>query len=301
MDDVFKLQDKITQKIVSALAVKLTASEQAQTTRDYTDNLEAYDYYLQGKQLLNKRSREGTERAKSMFKKAIDLDPEFALAYAEHANANVIRSWTYYGGGESIREALEFVTRALAIDGSLSEAYSVLAPLQLRKRLHDEAIASAAKAIALDPNKADTYLIQAEVLTLAGRHDDALTAVNRAFRLNPKVPPYYEYVLGLVQFFHRQYAQAIVSLKKAEKGMPDFVLPWFWLAPSYAYLGRLDEAKAELKKILGAYPWYNLTGCRRNSRFKLKEDTEHWVEGLRIAGLPRVAYVHRQKPGSSSE
>ena len=98
MDDVFELQDMITQKIVSALAVKLTAREQEETARDYTDNVEAYDYYLRGKQLLNKRSREGIEKSKSMFKKAIDLDPEFALAYAEHAKAEFFEAWTYWGG-----------------------------------------------------------------------------------------------------------------------------------------------------------------------------------------------------------
>jgi len=301
LDDVFELQDKITQKIVSALAIKLTASEQEQTARDYTNNLEAYDYYLRGKQLLNKMSREGIEKAKSMFKKAIDLDPEFALAYAEHARANLIISYMYWGGLESQNEAFEFVSRAIAIDGSLPEAYTVLAPLQLLKRLYDEAIASAAKAVALDPNKARAHLRQAWVLVFAGRHHDALTAVNMAFRLNPKAPPYYEHVLGVVQFSHRQYAQAIVSLKKAEKGMPDFVASWFILVPCYAYLGQLDEAKAELKKILGAYPWYNLTSCRILSLYKLKEDTEHRVEGFRLAGLPRVAYGHKQKPDSSSE
>jgi len=301
MDDVFKLQDKITQKIVSALAIKLTASEQEQSARDYTNNLEAYDYYLRGKQLLNKMSREGTENAKSMFEKAIGLDPEFALAYAEHARANVIISRMYWGGAESLNEAFEFVSRALVIDGSLPEAYTVLAPLQVRKRLHDEAIASVTKAVALDPNKADTYLTQAEVLTFAGRHHDALKAVNMAFRLNPKAPPYYEYVLGMVQFSNRQYAQAIVSLKKAEKEMPDFITPWFVLAPSYAYLGQPDEAKAELKKILGAYPWYNLTVLEKYSRYRLKEDIDHIVEGFRIGGLPRVAYGTEQKPGSSSK
>jgi TolB-like protein/class 3 adenylate cyclase len=301
LDDVFKLQDKITQKIIKALALKLTASEKEQTVRDYTDNLEAYDYYLRGKQLLNKMSQEGTDRAKSMFKKAIDFDPEFALAYTEHARANVIRSIMYYGGGESLKEAHEFVSRALVLDSSLPDAYAVLAELQLRKRLHDEAIASAAKAVALDPNKADTYLIQARVLMYAGRHNDALTAVNMAFRLNPKAPPSYEYALGMVQFNHRQYAQAIVSLKKAEKGMPDFVGTWSGLVQSYAYLGRLDEAKAELRKFLGAYPWYNLTSCRIFSLYKLEEDTEHRVEGFRIAGLPRVAYGHKQKLDSSSE
>ena len=301
MEDIFALQDKITNQIVSALTVKLTAGEQENIAQKPTSNLEAYDYYLRGKQLLNKRSREGTEKAKSMFKKAIDLDSEFALAYAEHARANVIISMTYYGYTESLKEASEYVSRALVLDGSLPEAYTVLAPLQLLKRHYDEAIASAAKAVALDPNKADTYLRQAEVLTYAGRHNDALKAVNKAFRLNPKPPPYYEYVLGLVQFCHRQYAQAIVSLKKAENGMPDFVGPWFYLVLSYAYLGRLDEAKAELKKILGAYPSYNLTTARKITRYKLKEDTEHNVEGFRIAGMPRVAYGHKQKSDSSEE
>ncbi|MFQ5915950.1 MAG: tetratricopeptide repeat protein, partial [Nitrospinota bacterium] len=298
--DIFALQDEVTGRIVSALRVKLTPGEKEQLARRYTDNLEAYDYYLRGEQSPHSFSTASGERfiPVLMYEKAIELDPKFARAFAGHAMANYyVWRWGYVTQIgrwiEARTKAFESVTKALALDAALPRAHSVLAQLRLLDGRYDEAIASAAKAVAIDPNNADSYVAQAFVLTKAGRHDEAAEAINKAYRLNPKAPPYYDFVLGIIQFGNRQYAQAIESLKKSRRGLrrADFFL-WY-SAPSYAHLGRLDEAKAEVAGVLALAPFENLMRLRRLGLYRLEEDIERYVAGFRKAGVPQLPYGYK--------
>jgi TolB-like protein/class 3 adenylate cyclase len=289
--DIFALQDEIVQHIVSTLAVKLTQGEKDQLAGKYTDNLEAYDYYLRGEQFLHSFSGEGIGKAKSMYEKAIHLDSKFAHAYAAHAMANYY-IWRYGFTGtatastDAREQAFESVTKALALDGRLPAAHSVLAGLYLVDLRYDEAIASAAKAVALDPNNADSYVMQSYVLTKAGTHEEALEAINTAFRLNPKPPPHYYLYRSEVQFNHRQYAEVLESIMKTGNTFAEVLLSW-WLAPSYAYLDQIEAAREEIQKLLTRYPSLNLDMVERVNIYKLEEDTKHWGEGYRIAGLKR--------------
>jgi adenylate cyclase len=287
--DIFALQDEIVQHIVSALAVKLTQGEKNQLARKYTDNLEAYDYYLRGEQSLHSFSGEGVDKAKSMFEKAIDLDSKFAHAYAAHAMAHYYIWRLFFTGGgtapaDAREQAFESVTKALALDGRLPRAHLVLAGLYLVDRRYEEAIESAAKAVALDPNNADSYVMQSYVLTKAGSHEEALKAINTAFRLNPKPPPHYYLYQSEVRFNLRQYADVVESIKMTGN---TFTEEWLsgWLAPSYAYLGRIEEARKEIQKLRTLRPQANLSWIEQTNILKLEEDTKHAVEGFRRAGL----------------
>ena len=291
MEDIFSLQDKINNEIVSALKLKLTADEQNNISQKQTSNVEAYDYYLRGKEFLRSTNRESVEQAKAMFKKAIELDPDFAPACIGVARANL--TWLRVGHADLRKEAGEFITRALAIDGSLPEAHAILALLRANDLHFEEAIASAAKAVELDPNNANSYVAQAYVLTMAGKHKDALKAINAAFRMNPKPPPDYEYTLALVQFNRRQYAKAIASIKKAIASAPNFKPPLRLSIASHAYLGLTDKAGADLKEYLKSFPWYSLAFLRDFSTYKLEKDTDHYIRGMEMAGMPRNAFGYR--------
>ncbi len=297
--NIFALQDEVIQRIVSALSVKLTMTEKAQLTSKYTDNLEAYEYYLRGEQSVHlfafANIPDGLDAAILTYERAMELDPRFARAYAGHAMANY-RAWRIAyaiptrSAIEAREKAFASVIRALALDAAVPRAHSVLAQLQLADGRYDEAIAHAAEAISLDPNNADSYVAQAFVLTKAGRHEEAIHAMERAYRLNPKPPPDYDLILGKIQFDRRQYAEAIESLKKALRGSGR---AWFYLwhlAPAYAHLGRLDEAKVEVASLLQYVPFENLMRLRRISLYKLEEDIEHYVAGFRKAGIPQLPY-----------
>jgi len=286
--DILELQDEVLERIVYALSIKLTQTEKEQLARKYTENLEAYDYYLRGEKSLYKYSVKENEKARPMFQKAIDLDSKFAQAYAAYAMASYY-IWAYAPVRkiENDREkAFEFATKALALDSSLPMAHSVLAEIQISHHSFDEAIISANRAVELEPNNADSHLMKAYVLTHIGRHEEALSEINTGFRLNPNPPPYYYQRLGFVQFSLKRYAEAINSIKNAGDTIPERIRSWV-LAPSYAYLGRLDEARATLKKIVKVAWNLKLRYIVHpyTSYFKLEEDKKNWLEGFRKAGL----------------
>jgi len=286
--DILELQDEVLERIVYALSIKLTQKEKEQLVRKYTESLEAYDYYLRGEKSLYKYSVEENEKARPMFQKAIDLDPNFAQAYAAYAMASYY-IWAYAPVRkiENDREkAFEFASKALALDSNLPMAHLVLAEIQISHHLFDEAITSAEEAVDLEPNYADSHLMKAYILTNIGRHEEAIREINTGFRLNPNPPPYYYQRLGFVQFNLKQYSKAINSIKNAGDTIPESIRSWV-LAPSYAYLGRLDEARATLKKLVKVSWNLKLRYIVHpyNCYFKLEKDRKHLFEGFRKAGL----------------
>ena len=302
--DILDLQDEVLERIVYALSIKLTQTEKEQVARKYTENLEAYDYYLRGTQALYSYSVEGVEEARSMFQKAIDLDPNFAQAYAAHAMASYyIFSYSPTIRIENDRErAFEFATKALALDSNLPMAYSVLAGVHLVYRRFDEAITSADRAVDLEPNNANRHVMRAHVLTNIGRHEEAQRELDTAFRLNPNPPPYYYFEQGIVQFNLKQYPEAIASIKKSGDTIPEWLRSKI-LAPSYAYLGRLDEARAELKQVVKVAWNLKLRFISHPyvSYRKLEEDDKHWDEGFRRAGLQDPPDNYRRSMGDIVE
>jgi adenylate cyclase len=297
-ENVFALQDEITQSIASALSIHLSEGEKARLAGRYTDNLDAYEYYLRGEQTLHSFSisyPEELNTALLMYEEAITRDSNFARAYVGHALASyyvwrvayVIPTRSIIEARENARES---VIRALALDASLPRAYAVLAQLQLADGRYDEAIAAAANAVAMDPNNAESYVVQALVLTKAGRNRDAIESMAKAYRLNPKPPPHYDLFLGKIQFDDRNYAAAVERLENGLRGQPRASLFHWYLAPAYAYLGRLDKAKTEIAEILGFVPYENLMRLRRIGLYKFKRDVEHYAEGFRLAGVPELPY-----------
>ena len=160
--NIFALQDKVTEKIVTALALNLTDSELAQLQRKPTENLEAYDNYLRAKQGTYSFDGEGFADALSLYEKAVVLDPKFADAYAGYARV-AVDVWRLdvdqvMPGPVARKRAYEAAAQALALDANNPGAYSVLGMLQMADSRYDEAITSVKKAVSLDPNNAEAYV-----------------------------------------------------------------------------------------------------------------------------------------------
>jgi adenylate cyclase len=290
--DIFALQNEVIGKIVSALAVKLTDTEEAQLARRPTDSLEAYDIYLRAEQTAYSYDLEELAKALSLYQRAITLDPKFAAAYAGDARA-AFRVWRFnmakvLPAHEARTRAYESIARALALNPDIPRAHFVLAYLQAVDRKYDEAIESARKAVSLDPNNTGAYLNLAAVLVVSGRPAEASAAIERALRLNPKPLPQFEFTSGWILFHLRQYERAIESLKRARDAMPTVFSVREGLAVSYAQLDRLGEAKAEVDVLLKKWwPKLNLAYYRVILRhYKREEDRDHIVNALRKAGVP---------------
>jgi len=286
--DIFELQDEVIGKIVSALTVKLTGAEQAQLARRPTDNLEAYDFYLRAERDVYSEDYSLLSVTLTLYEKAIELDPNFAEAYAGYARAAVDVWRLAYDnvltGPMARKRAYEAAARALELDSNLPRAYSVLGVLQVMDSRYDEAIESAHKAVTLGPNSADAYVNLALVLMFSGKPAEALSAMETALRLNPRpslgVNGYY----GAVLFMNHQYKNAIEPLLKAREAS---IFAIEYLAMAYAQLGQLDEAKVQINALLKVIPSTSVSYYRvYYAHHKREADRVHLLDALRKAGLP---------------
>jgi len=158
----------------------------------------------------------------------------------------------------------------------------VLAYAFLYKRQHDYALQEYQRAVELNPNYADLMSDMTFVLALMGRAHEGLDYMEKAKRFNPNYPDWYLWNFALAYYTLHRYSDAIANLKAAD-------LPTRYrlhLAASYAQLGRLDEAHAEVRKILESDPGATIRSWSQHEPYQYQADLDHYIDGLRKAGLP---------------
>jgi TolB-like protein len=187
MDNIFDLQDKITQKIVAALAVKLAKREQKHLASKETSNIAAYDAFLKGMDYLNRQSR--TSKTLSYFEKAVKLDPNYGRAYAGLARAYDYVSWLnlFARFGLSFQESRLWMRHylQLAMKNPTSFASVFNANIMYIERRYEEAIAEIERAITRDPNDARSNWNMARALTAGGRPEEGIEYAEMALRIDP--------------------------------------------------------------------------------------------------------------------
>ena len=189
--DIFALQDKITQKIAASLAVKLTENEQDHLTRKETNNIEAYEAYLKGSNLANSIRNDPEKFAESVpwFEKAIELDPDYSLAYAALAETYL------FGSAFGMQRKLGISSRLarmrginylqMAMKNPTNISYRIAARVYTYQRQHEKALNHGMKAIALGPNDYKSNAFMALYLIYAGRPDEAVAFAERMRRADP--------------------------------------------------------------------------------------------------------------------
>jgi TolB-like protein len=187
MDNIFGLQDKITQKIVAALEVKLAKGEQKHLASRETSNIAAYDTFLKGMEYLNRHSR--TAKALSYFEKAIKLDPNYGRAYVGLARAYDDASWLnlFEPLGLSFQETRLWMRHylQLAMKNPTSFANVLNAKIIYLERRYEEAIVEIEQAITQDPNDARSNWNMARALTAGGRPEESIEYAKMALRIDP--------------------------------------------------------------------------------------------------------------------
>ncbi len=286
VQDIFALQDEVTQKIVAALEVKLGKDEQKRLIHNETENLEAYDYYLRGLEYSNRFTREGNALAREMFEKSTELDQDFAQALAG-------LGWTYFTEWtrgwsqepESLEKAYQLALRTLSLNDSLPNAHYLLGFVYLWKKQHEEAIAELERVLALDPNDADGHAGLAELMTFVGRAEEAIGLLQEAMRLNPHYPVWYLVTLGWSYGLLERYEEAIETLQRALIRNPDLFSTRIILASVYIETGRIEQARAEVEELLRISPEFSLQLLKERTPFKDQALLERSVEAMRKAGL----------------
>jgi adenylate cyclase len=286
LKDIFAFQDEVRQKIVLALKVKLTPEEQARFRALPTDNLEAYDYLLRGGEYWRRFTKEAHAQARLMFEKAVELDPQYAAAYA---SLGAIYQWAWSiqwsQDPQSLDRAFELAQKAVALNDSLAIAHVVLGDVYLWKKQYEQAIVEAEQALTLNPNCAACYAEFGHILNLAGRPEEAIGRVQKAMRLDPQNTALYLAYLGRAYRLTGRYEEAIVALKKTLSFNSTRPGPHAELAVIYSELGREAEARAEAAEILRISPNFSLEVWRQTLPTKDPAVLERYLAALRKAGL----------------
>ncbi|MBI3247526.1 MAG: adenylate/guanylate cyclase domain-containing protein [Deltaproteobacteria bacterium] len=286
LKDIFALQDEIRQKIVAALAVKLTDSERERLARRYTNSLEAYEYFLRGEEYSYRFTKDAHVQARQMYEKAIELDPKFAWAYAKLGWLSYIEwGWQWDQNSRPLERAFELIQKAVALDDSLPEIHRFLGSVYLWKKQHNQAIAEAERAITLDPNDADAYAGLGYILNYAGRPEETIGLVEKAMRLNPRYPVNYLHSLGLAYRLTGRDEGALAAYKRALARNPDFLVAHFMLAAIYSELGQEEKSRTEVTELLRLSPGFSLEVARQRVPYKDQAELERLLTALRKAGL----------------
>jgi len=248
LTDIFAIQDEITQAIVEQLKVKLLPQERKSIGQMPTDNVEAYTYYLRGRDFLYRYSKRYFELARRMFAKAIELDPNYARAYAGIADCDAFL-YMVYQVDIPLEGILETSAKALALDSNLAEAHTARGVALSVARKFEEANAEFERALTLDPNSFDAHFLYARPAFQQGKIARAVELLERAAEINPAdyKPP--ALMIHMVRSLGRESetkAAARKTVELAERELisnPEDPRPAIAGALALLELGEKDRAK----------------------------------------------------------
>ncbi|MCU1286696.1 MAG: serine/threonine protein kinase with repeat [Acidobacteriales bacterium] len=186
MEDVFAIQDEIAQNIARALRVVLSEQEKREIEKVPTANVQAYDYYLRGRQFFHQFRRKGMEFARQMFARAIEVDPNYARAYAGLADCCSFLQFYWQPTEENIRQAEQASARALQLDPELAEAHAARGHAFSLTGRHEEAQREFETAIRLNPELFEAYYFYARSCLIHGRLQKAVALFEQACRTRPE-------------------------------------------------------------------------------------------------------------------
>ena len=291
LDDIFALQDQMTESVVGAISPTLERAEIERAKRKPTESLHAYDYYLRGMASFHVGTRESLDTALELFYKAVELDPEYASALGMAAWCYVwrkINGWTVDASKEAA-EAAHLARRAVELGKA--------DPVALARGGHalayfcndfEGAVASLDRALVLNPNFAAAWYISGWQRIFRGEPDDAIQRFARAMRQSPLDPEMVRMLTGTAaaHLFARRFDEASSWAEKALREFPGFLVAVVVLAASHALAGRMEEARLALQQLLRLSPNLRVSNLKDWIPFQRPEDLATLAGGLRRAGLP---------------
>jgi DNA-binding winged helix-turn-helix (wHTH) protein/TolB-like protein/Tfp pilus assembly protein PilF len=246
--DILAVQEEVARRIADASHLKLTGAQQQHLARRYTENIEAYNLYLKGRYHERHFTSDQVKLGIDYFRKAIEKDPGYALAYAGLADSYVaLGAYYVLPPAEAFAEARQAATRAVDLDQTLSEAYVSLAMVQYCYDwdwLNYEK--NSRRAGELNPNDAKNYYVHSEYLAAIGHFEEAIAGAKRARELES--PLDVDTNLGWILYLARRYDEAIEQYQKAVDLDPDLFRPHRLLGLAYLQKDRQDQAIAEIQK-----------------------------------------------------
>jgi len=291
IEDIFDLQDQVTASVVGAIAPKLEQAEIERARRKPTESLDAYDYFLRGLAAFHQWTREGNNGALLFFRKAIELDPNFASAYGNAARCYGQRKthgWVTDRTSE-IAETARLARRAgeLGKDDAVALHNAGIAVAFVVGDL-DDAAAYIDRALALDQNLASAWAASSLVRVWLGEPEVAIEHATRAMRLSPHDPLtfFMQSAIAAGHFFAGRYADASSWAERSIHEHPGHIHSTAVAAAAGALAGNQIAAGKAMAQLRQIYPDLRISNLRDLWPIRRAEDFDRWAEGLRKAGLP---------------
>jgi serine/threonine-protein kinase len=287
--DIFSIQDEITLAVVDELRVNLLGDEKENLKKRYTENIEAYNLYLQGRYFWNKRTKEGIEKSIEYFQEAIDKDPTYALAYVGISDSyNILGDWNFFPSKEVYPKAKKAAEEALELDDLLGEAHISLADYKAEYEWDWEGAEKEFKrGLELNPDYPSGHQWYSEYLLKMSRFIEALEEANRAIELDPLAPIILAQKAYTIFFTHGRDG-ALEQLQKTLDIEPHFRPALFYRAMFNFDAGSYKEAFKDYEIInfdLGRGLVYAKTGKMTEA----KQILETMIERAHQEYIPKTA------------
>jgi serine/threonine-protein kinase len=261
--DIIAVQDEIAQRIVEGLRLELSPAEQDNIAKPATQNAAAYEQYLRGRDLFARFifrtiAQEDCDAAIEHFQRAIELDPNFALALDGLGASYVNRVFKGFGGAEDYERAEVAFSKALAIDPKLVEARMLMVFVYLWRGEKQKAREEVAKARAEAPDEAVVHFVKATLHRLDGEYGRALRSFDRLMRLDPAAHVVASYNRALVYMYMGNFEETNRQLDHA--GDPENPMVQTFRALALYYTGQTDEGATRMQEVVAKHP--NMHGIR---------------------------------------
>jgi TolB-like protein len=291
LEDIFAVQDEVTEQIVSAVAPEFLSFEARRAQSKDPAHLDAWDCVMRGRWHLWQIGRENLAEARRYFEQALELMPGGEFGASDLTSVHL---WEFlYGWNKMPAESLEAMAKyaklAVAANDHDPWALSNLAWANLFRRQWDDALAPAERAIELNPSFAPALAAKGLVLDLAhGRTEDGIADILAAMRLSPRdvMTPMWLAALGIAYFNAERYEDSAETARRATQLAPDFPTGHRQLAASLAMLGRMEEAEAARRDLEALIPGHTAAEVRQRLPVRDAANLERFVDGLIKAGLP---------------
>jgi adenylate cyclase len=286
-DDIFSVQGDIAKRVVGAAAVKLTRFEQQRSLAKPTNSLAAYEYVLRGRDYFSHATRDDNDEASELFQRAIDLDPNYADAYAALGGSHyeaVISGWSQFREQE-LEEAEALARKALALDPATTRAYRLLADIDLFRKRYDLALGQLDRALEINPSDADNYAHRGSISVWAGRAAEGLPWLEGALRFD-RANGFAAARLCMAYYFLGRYNEAIDTCDRAlsrDPGRNTQMLTHPTLAAAYAQTGHPQDAEREHAIVARLWPFFDPRTFA--AQFATQEARDHMLDGLKKAGF----------------
>jgi adenylate cyclase len=291
LSDLFAVQDDVTSRIVGALKVTMSPAEKARIAGGGTGNIDAYDCFLRGRDLLvigKTQNREVFEQARDFLLKAIELDGNYAQAYAVLSFAYVFNyqnRWTADSDG-ALQQANQAVGRAIEKDPQELMAHVAASFVATFEGDLDRAKSEANIALTLNPNSAEAYSCLGNVYIFSGQPLEAISMIEVCMRLDPAYTQQHLHLLGVANLLAARYETAATLLRQRILMVPKTDFSRAVLASALGHLGEIEEAQRVWRELMEINPLYTFNNHYARQPFANKDDVRRIADGLDRAGLP---------------